>query len=293
MTVKRETGTIVTKAQDNNKAGCYMKDLFRLDGEIVLITGGTGVIGTAFGEAVVNAGATVVLWSRGKSTSPEEALKNLEEKTGKRGKIFSFTVDTSDKNAVEKGFSLVVEKVGVPTVLVNGVGGNKGKSSFIDADVDLFEDILKMNLVGGVVIPTQVVTKYWIDHKIEGSIINLASSASFVPLSGVWAYDAAKAAVLNLTAATAKEFAPYNIRVNGIAPGFYAGIQNRALLYKDYEKKILTDRGKAIIDHTPFGRFGNPEELHGAVVFLASRKASGFVTGITISVDGGYLIDNI
>lgn len=270
-----------------------MNNLFDLSGEIVLITGGTGVIGVAFGEAVVNAGATAVLWSRGKSTSPEEVLKKLKEKTGKGEKIYSYKVDTSDKEAVEKGFKEVVEKVGVPTVLINGVGGNKGKSSFIDADVELFEDILKMNLLGGLVIPTQVIAKYWIEHKIEGSIINLASSASFVPLSGVWAYDAAKAAVMNLTAATAKEFAPYKIRVNGIAPGFFAGIQNRALLYEDYDKKILTDRGKAIIDHTPFGRFGNPEELHGAVVFLTSKKASSFVTGVTISVDGGYLIDNI
>ncbi len=270
-----------------------MNNLFDLSGEIVLITGGTGVIGSAFGEALVNAGATVVLWSRGISTSPEETLKELERKTGKKGKIFSFTVDTSRKDEVQSGLKEVIEKVGVPTVLINGVGGNRGKSSFIDADIDQFEDILKMNLLGGLVIPTQVIAEYWIKKGQEGSIINLASSASYVPLSGVWAYDAAKAAVMNLTAATAKEFAPYNIRVNSIAPGFFAGIQNRTLLYEDYDKKILTDRGKAIINHTPFGRFGDPEELHGAVVFLASKKASGFITGISISVDGGYLIDNI
>ncbi len=270
-----------------------MNNLFSLQGEIVLITGGTGVIGTAFAEAVVNAGAAVVLWSRGKSTSPEEAVRTLQAKTGKGEKIHSFTVDASDKKAVEAGFAEVVDMIGVPTVLINGVGGNKGKSSFIDTDVELFEDIMKLNILGGLVISTQVAAKYWIEHQIEGSIINLASSASYVPLSGVWAYDAAKAAVMNLTAATAKEFAPYKIRVNGIAPGFFAGIQNRSLLYADYDKKILTDRGKAIINHTPFGRFGGPEELHGAIVFLASRKASGFVTGITLSVDGGYLIDNI
>ena len=270
-----------------------MNNLFTLEDEIILITGGTGVIGTAFAEAVLNAGAAVVLWSRGKSTSPEETLKILSEKTGKKNKIHLYTVDTSDKDAVEKGIEKVVQEVGAPTVLINGVGGNRGKSSFIDADVDLFEDILKSNLLGGLVIPTQVVAKYWIKEGIEGSIINLASSASYVPLSGVWAYDAAKAAVMNLTAATAKEFAPYKIRVNGIAPGFFAGIQNRNLLYTDYKTGTLTDRGKAIIQHTPFERFGNPEELHGVVVFLASKKASGFITGVTLSVDGGYLIDNI
>ncbi len=270
-----------------------MIELFDLTGEIILITGGTGVIGSSFAKAVLHAGAEVILWSRGKSTSPEEVIKNLEEKTGKQGKIFSFKVDTSDREAVETGFREIVDTIGIPTVLINGVGGNRGKSSFIDTDLDLFEEILKLNLFGGLVIPTQVIAKYWIEHKIEGSIINLASSASYVPLSGVWAYDAAKAAVMNLTAATAKEFAPYKIRVNAIAPGFFAGIQNRSLLYENYGKKTLTERGKAIINHTPFKRFGNPEELHGTVVFLASRKASGFITGVTISVDGGYLVDNI
>ncbi len=270
-----------------------MNEMFDLTGEFILITGGTGVIGSSFAEAVLRAGANVILWSRGKSTAPEEVIKSLEEKTGKQGKIFSFKVDTSDKEAVESGFREIVENIGIPTVLINGVGGNRGKSTFTDTDLELFEEILKLNLLGGLVIPTQVIAKYWMEHKIEGSIINLSSSASYVPLSGVWAYDAAKAAVINLTAATAKEFAPYNIRVNGIAPGFFAGIQNRSLLYEDSDKKILTQRGKSIINHTPFGRFGNPEELHGAVVFLASRKASGFVTGVTIPVDGGYLIDNI
>ncbi len=270
-----------------------MNNLFDLSGETVLITGGTGAIGVSLGEAVLNAGATLVIWSRGASSSPETALNYLREKTGKENSIFSFKVDASDKKAVEAGLLEVIKKVGVPTVLINGVGGNKGKAPFIDADIELFEEVVKLNLLGGLVIPTQVIAKYWIEHKVQGSIINLASSTSYVPLSGVWAYDAAKAGVLNLTAATAKEFAPYGIRVNGIAPGFFVGIQNRDLLYEDFDKEILTDRGKAILNHTPFNRFGESEDLHGSVVFLADRKASGFITGVTISVDGGYLIDNI
>ncbi len=270
-----------------------MNDLFDITGEIILLTGGTGVIGASFAEALLHAGATVVLWSRGKSSSPAEVVQTLAEKTGKGENIFSFSVDTSDKKAVEEGFTRVVDTVGTPTVLINGVGGNRGKSTFVEADIEQFTEILNLNLLGGLVIPTQITAKFWIEHGIGGSIINLASSASYVPLSGVWAYDAAKAAVMNLTAATAKEFAPYSIRVNGIAPGFFAGIQNRSLLYKDFEKKVLSSRGTAIINHTPFGRFGTPEDLHGAVVFLASRKASGFITGVTLSVDGGYLIDNI
>jgi NAD(P)-dependent dehydrogenase (short-subunit alcohol dehydrogenase family) len=116
--------------------------------------------------------------------------------------------------------------------------------------------------------------------------------ASYNPLSGVWAYDAAKAAVLNLTIAAAKEFAPHGIRVNAIAPGFFLGKQNRSLLI-DQETGELTARGRAIIDHTPWGRFGDVAELAGVTVFLASDKASGFVTGACIPVDGGYLAHNI
>ena len=98
--------------------------------------------------------------------------------------------------------------------------------------------------------------------------------------------------MLNLTQASAKEFAPHGIRVNAIAPGFFVGKQNRALLY-DERSGELTDRGKAIIAHTPYGRFGETDELAGALLFLASQKASGFVTGISLAVDGGYLVDNI
>jgi NAD(P)-dependent dehydrogenase (short-subunit alcohol dehydrogenase family) len=180
----------------------------------------------------------------------------------------------------------------MPEILINGVGGNRGTSSFIDVDVDLFEDILHLNLTAGLLVPTKVFSSRWIEMNIQGSIINIASMSSFIPLSGVWGYDAAKAGVLNLTMACAKEFAPYGIRVNAIAPGFFLGKQNRALLvHGDTEE--LTERGRAVIEHTPLGRFGNVNELAGTVLFLASNRASGFVTGITIPVDGGYLVQNI
>jgi NAD(P)-dependent dehydrogenase (short-subunit alcohol dehydrogenase family) len=141
-------------------------------------------------------------------------------------------------------------------------------------------------------VPTKVTAKYWIDRGIEGSVINLASMASYIPLSGVWAYGAAKAGVLNLTMAAAKEFAPHKIRVNAIAPGFFIGKQNRALLI-DEKTGDLTPRGKQVIERTPFGRFGEIEELVGAVIFLSNPNASGFVTGVSIPVDGGFLVDNI
>ncbi|MCG8335416.1 MAG: SDR family oxidoreductase, partial [Proteobacteria bacterium] len=133
---------------------------------------------------------------------------------------------------------------------------------------------------------------YWIEKEIKGTIINLTSMTSYLPLSGVWGYDAAKAGVLNLTQATAKEFAAHGIRVNAIAPGFFLGKQNRAILVNQ-ETGDYTDRGKQVIARTPYGRFGDPEELAGVTLFLSSNKASGFVTGVSIPVDGGYLVDNI
>ena len=120
----------------------------------------------------------------------------------------------------------------------------------------------------------------------------MTSMASYKGLSGVWAYNAAKAGVLNLNEGLARELAPHGIRVNAIAPGFFIGYQNRALLI-DEATGGLTARGKTIIGKTPFGLFGEKEELCGAVLFLASRTASGFVTGISIPVDGGYLTDNL
>lgn len=270
-----------------------MNDLFDLKDEVAVITGGTGTIGKAFARALLNAGAKVVLWGRGKSTSFEEALQEISKEGDLGGRLFTEPVDVTVKEQVEKGLISAAEKAGSPTVLINGVGGNRGKSSFVETDTALFEEILRLNLLGGFMIPTQVFAEYWIREKIEASIINLASMASYVPLSGVWAYDAAKAAVMNLTMAAAKEFAPYRIRVNAVAPGFFVGYQNRDLLFSDYEKGVLSERGKTILSKTPFNRFGSAEDLYGTVVFLASRKASGFITGVTIPVDGGYLVDNI
>ncbi|RLD31041.1 MAG: short-chain dehydrogenase [Bacteroidetes bacterium] len=270
-----------------------MNNLFDLKDEIIIITGGTGTIGKAFSKALLNAGAKVILWSRGKTVPLNETIKEIEIQTNTQNSVFAYKVDVSDKESVKSGLAKIVKDIGIPTVLINGAGGNKGKSSFIDADIQVFEDVLKMNLLGGLMIPTQILASYWIKNKVKGSIINVASAASYIPLSGVWAYDAAKSAVLNLTMGAAKEFAPYEIRVNGIAPGFFIGHQNRGLLYEDYENKKLSDRGKAIINHTPYNRFGETEDLYGAVVFLASSKASGFITGVTLPIDGGYLIDNI
>lgn len=180
----------------------------------------------------------------------------------------------------------------MPEILINGVGGTRGKCSFVDIDLEKFDKVIKLNLLAGLVVPTKVFAGHWIEQNIKGSTINIASMSSYLPLSGVWDYDAAKAGVLNLTQGCAKEFAQYGIRVNAIAPGFFLGKQNRDLLI-DKHTGNLTQRGKDIIGHTPFGRFGEPSDLSGVVVFLASNRASGFITGTSIPVDGGYLVQNI
>jgi NAD(P)-dependent dehydrogenase (short-subunit alcohol dehydrogenase family) len=185
-----------------------------------------------------------------------------------------------------------VGRFGSLDILVNAVGGNKGKGPFVDTDIARFEEVIRLNLIGGLVVPTKIVCRQWVASGVHGSVINMASMGSYVPLSGVWAYDAAKAGVLNLTVATAKEFAPNGIRVNAIAPGFFLGKQNRALLMDEATGK-LTARGEAVVSRTPLGRFGAPQELAGALLFLASNRAAAFVTGVCIPVDGGFLVDNI
>lgn len=271
----------------------FVEQLFGLKGKTIVITGGGGVIAGAMAKALSNSGAKVSLWGRGRSKPMEEVVREMEERTGVSGAFHGVKVDTGKTEEVKEALEKTEKEFGTPEVLINGVGGNIGKSSFIEADMETFRKVLEMNLIAGFMIPTQVFASYWIERKIEGSVINMASMASYIPLSGVWAYDAAKSAVMNLTMGAAKEFASHGIRVNAIAPGFFLGYQNRALLEKNEETGELTERGKAVIDHTPFARFGREEDLWGVTVFLASNRASGFITGATIPVDGGYLVHNI
>lgn len=267
--------------------------MHNLEKEIAVITGGTGAIGASFALALVNGGAKVVVLGRGKTNPVAESAEKIDREAKIKGNVHGYQCDVSDEEETKDVLARIVAEIGMPTLLVNAAGGNKGKAPFADVDVNIFDEVVKMNLLGGLVVPTKHMVRLWIDKKVKGSVINIASMASYLPLSGVWAYAASKAGVMNLTAGLAKEFAPYGIRVNGIAPGFFVGNQNRDLLYENFDKGILSARGNQIISHTPFGRFGEVEELNGTLLFLADREASGFVTGVTIPVDGGYLIDNI
>ncbi|HUI73167.1 MAG TPA: SDR family oxidoreductase [Spirochaetia bacterium] len=267
----------------------YLVEQFGLHGRTVVITGGAGVLASSMAEALLSAGAHVSLWGR-----HEESLQESASRVGLAAKAVDrvdwVLADAQSEGSMEEATRACVQRHGRIDVLVNAVGGNRGKTAFLDTDITLFEEVLKLNLVAGFMVPTKVLCRHWIERKEHASVINMASMSSYVPLSGVWAYDAAKAAVLNLTMAAAKEFAPHGIRVNAIAPGFFLGKQNKALLV-DEKTGNLTQRGRDIISRTPFARFGNPEDLAGATVFLASEKASGFVTGICIPVDGGFLVD--
>ncbi|MGQ9615039.1 MAG: SDR family oxidoreductase [Spirochaetota bacterium] len=269
----------------------YIEELFSLENMVAVITGGGGVIPGTIAEAFLKAGARVSLWGW-REESLHLTSERLNQKYNRKEDIHICVVDTGIEERVSQALNNTVKDFGLPHILVNGVGGVRGKSDFIGIDLKLFDDVLKLNLIAGLVIPSKIFGKFWIEQKIKASIINIASMSSYIPLSGVWAYDAAKAAVLNLTMGLAREFAPYGIRVNAIAPGFFLGKQNRALLI-DEKTGELTERGKAVVAHTPFGRFGNPEELEGVVIFLASERASGFVTGVCIPIDGGYLVHNI
>ncbi len=273
----------------------FVESLFSLHGSIAVVTGGGGALPSSIAVAFVKAGARVALWGRGTHHPMTEAAEQVKSQAGlapDSQDVVGVTVDTASSAACEAAFDATLNSLGMPDILLNGVGGNMGRSSFIDFDEHVFEDVLRLNLMAGLMVPSRVFARRWIDAGVKGAMINMTSMASYKGLSAVWAYDAAKAGVLNLTQALAKELAPHGIRVNAVAPGFFVGNQNRALLFDEKTGK-LTARGQAIIARTPFGRFGEYEELWGAVLYLASSKASGFVTGVSIPVDGGYLSDNI
>jgi NAD(P)-dependent dehydrogenase (short-subunit alcohol dehydrogenase family) len=269
----------------------YLDELFGLQGRTVVLTGGSGVLAGAMAETLLRAGAQVSLWGRHEETL-REAAGRIGAAAGAEARIGWVVADATSEASLQDAIARTVERFARVDVLINAIGGNRGKAAFVDTDMAVFEDVIKLNLIAGCMVPTKVFCRHWIAQGQKGSVINLCSMSSYVPLSGVWAYDAAKAGVLNLTMAAAKEFASAGIRVNAIAPGFFLGKQNKALLV-DEKKGSLTQRGKDIISRTPFGRFGEPGDLPGAVIFLASEKASGFVTGTCLPVDGGFLVDNI
>ena len=267
-------------------------NLFDLTGEVAVVTGATGVLGGAMAEGLSVAGAKVAVLGRNAERG-EARVRSIQKKGGTAG---FFQADAIDQRSLKTACEALASRLGAPTILVNAAGGNDPRvtvtpqHSFEEIGVDDWRENFDMNLVGGALIPCQVFGPAMKSGR-KGSIINIASVSAHLPLSSVVAYSAAKAAVLSLTKFLAREWAPYNIRVNSITPGFFPGEQNRRLLFN--EDGTPTARGQVILGHTPMARFGVPSELVGATVFLASEKASGFVTGIDLRVDGGFLSQTI
>ena len=268
----------------------FTQATFGYDGRVVAISGGAGTIAIELAAAFMRAGAMVAIWSR-KQTSLDAALSRLAQID--QARVVGVLADSGSEAEVAAAIAETSARLQTPDVLINAVGGNRGKGPFNEIDVAAFEDILRLNLIAGLVVPTKQVAKHWIAAGRSGCIVNIASMSSFRPLSGVWAYDAAKAGVVNLTAATAKEYAAQNIRVNAIAPGFIVAEQNRRLLIKDDATGELTERGASVIAHTPMRRFAEAREMCGAALFLASEQAASFVTGVTLPIDGGFLVDTV
>lgn len=267
-------------------------NLFDLRGEVAVVIGATGVLGGAIAEGLAAAGAAVAVAGR----SAERGNERVAAIQRAGGTAMFVSMDASDRASLEAGRAAVEAGLGEPTILVNAAGGNHPavtvtpENPFEGIGLDAWRESMDLNVVGGALLPCQVLGGAMARNG-RGSIINIASVSAHLPLSRVVAYSAAKAAVLNLTRFLAREWAPRGVRVNSITPGFFPAEQNRRLLFGDDGQP--TPRARAILGHTPMGRFGEGAELVGAAVFLASPKAASFVTGSDVVVDGGYLAQTI
>lgn len=262
--------------------------LFSIDGRVVVITGGTGVLGACIARYLAKEGAKVVIMGR----RADEGNAIVDEIKSNGGEAMFLTTNVLDAAVLEQNLKDILAAYGKVDALLNAAGGNMSGATiaptgnFFDVDVAQFEKVLNLNLTG-TVLPTQIFLKPMVEAG-RGAIVNFSSMAAFRPLTRVMGYAAAKAGISNFTAfmaaEVAKKFTP-GIRVNAIAPGFFLTNQNRALLTNP--DGSLTERGADVIRQTPFGRFGDPEELCGTIQYLIS-DASSFVTGTVAVVDGGF-----
>jgi NAD(P)-dependent dehydrogenase (short-subunit alcohol dehydrogenase family) len=263
--------------------------MYDFTGRSVVITGGAGILGGEIACALVGVGANVAIVDR----SPEMAERLIDRLEICKGQAIIVYGDVLEPEILKQTAEQVLDKFGQIDCLVNGAGGNSPRAttssdlSFFDLPPDALRFIFDLNILG-TILPSQVFGKSMVEQN-EGVILNISSMNAFRPLTRIPAYSAAKAGVSNFTqwlaVHMAQEYSP-NIRVNAIAPGFFLTEQNRFLL-TDEKTSELTERGKIIIEHTPMGRFGDPEDLLGTVLWLLS-PASAFVTGIVVPIDGGF-----
>ena len=267
-----------------------------LNGKVVVVTGAGGVLCSMFAEAMAKTGAKVALLDLNEAAAKEYADKiNAEGGVAK-----AYGCNVLDKSSLESVHEKVVADLGKCDILINGAGGNNPKATtdneyftpedmgsmkiFFDLDKEGVEFVFNLNFLG-TLLPTQVFAQDMID-KDDASIINISSMNAYTPLTKIPAYSGAKAAISNFTQWLAVHFSKTNIRCNAIAPGFFVTKQNEKLLFN--EDGTPTPRIGKILGSTPMGRFGKTDELIGALLFLVSKKASSFVNGVVIPVDGGF-----
>jgi NAD(P)-dependent dehydrogenase (short-subunit alcohol dehydrogenase family) len=252
----------------------YIEEMFGLRGKTAVVIGGGGVLAGKMAEGLARAGADIAILD----LNLENAQKQADEckKLGVRS--IAVKVDASSKPDLRAAADTILAKLGRIDILINAPGINSS-TPFLDIEEEEYDRIMRVNLKS-IFLACQLFGKVMIEQGEGGSIINISSASSEIPLSRVFTYSVTKAGVNNLTRNLAREWAPLRVRVNALAPGFFPAEQNR---------KILTpERTADIMRHTPMGRFGDAEELVGGVIWLASHKAASFVTGAIIRVDGGF-----
>ena len=274
-----------------------------LSGKTAIVTGGSGTLCSAMAYGLAVCGAKVAIIGRNKeklASVSEKLTKDALDEYNKNVTVKGYSCNVINKDELSAAYETIKNELGSCDILINGAGGNQPGAitsiemlkkekedsdySFWNLDEDRIRDVMDLNYMG-TLLPIQVFTKDMVEKR-SGSIINIASVTSILPLTKVMAYGNAKSAILNLTQWLAVHFGESGIRCNAIAPGFYAAEQNHDLLFN--ADGTYTDRARKIITGTPIGRFGNPEELIGAALFLASDETAGFVNGIVLPVDGGY-----
>jgi len=252
----------------------YLEELYSLENQTAVVIGGGGVLAGCMAEGLAKAGADIAILD----LNLENARKKADALTKLNVKTSAIMVDASSKTDLENAAEQIAREFGSVNIVINAPGINSA-TPFLDITEEEYQKIMDVNLKS-MFLSSQIFGNRMIEQGSGGSIINIASVSSGPPLSRVFTYSLSKAGVVNITQFLAKEWAGHKIRVNALAPGFFPAEQNRKILTKE--------RVDSIMSHTPMNRFGDPEELIGAVIWLASEKASSFVTGAVIRVDGGF-----